>query len=153
MTADPRAELVDRIARAIYDAPNGLDGDQIADMLYTDERMPDTRDEALVATFDVCRQAARAAIAAMPRAEALAVAVAALEKVESKFVGPGPIARDALTRIAAIEAAAPPSGWVLVPREAPDATILVGANAAQIPTNDARICWRAMVAAALGEKL
>jgi hypothetical protein len=104
-------ENVDRIARAIYNAPNGLDGDQIADMLYTDDRMPDTREEALIATFDVCRQAARAAIAAMPRAEALAVAVAALEEIREGRVAVSLdfVQEFARLTLAAIEAAAPPS--------------------------------------------
>jgi hypothetical protein len=63
MTAEERA--IERAAQAIYDAPNGIDGDQIADMLYTDFRIagPSPAD-CRAQTMGVCRQAAKAAIAA-----------------------------------------------------------------------------------------
>lgn len=59
-------EMVERVARAIYDAPNGIDGDQVADMLIEDSRISsafpaENREQVLA----VCRQAARAAIAAL----------------------------------------------------------------------------------------
>lgn len=59
------SEMVERVARAIYDAENGIDGDQIADMLYDDIRIIGSVDECRAMTLAVCRMAARAAIAAM----------------------------------------------------------------------------------------
>ena len=59
-------EMVERVARAIYDAPNGIDGDQIADMLYEDGRISGkTAEECRAQVLAVCRMASRAAIAAM----------------------------------------------------------------------------------------
>jgi 3-oxoacyl-[acyl-carrier-protein] synthase III len=58
-------EMVERVARAIYDAENGIDGDQIADMLVEDFRIYGTADECREMTMEVCRQAARAALVAI----------------------------------------------------------------------------------------
>ena len=60
------SDMVERVARAIYDAPNGIDGDQLADMLVEDCRITGA-DPAACQTqvLDVCRHVARAAIAAM----------------------------------------------------------------------------------------
>ena len=48
---------------AIYDAPNGIDGDQLADMLIEDDRISGTTlEECIAQVREVCRMAARAAI-------------------------------------------------------------------------------------------
>lgn len=59
------SKIVEAVARAIYDAPNGIDGDQVSDMLYEDERITGANaEECRAQTMAVCRSAARAAIAA-----------------------------------------------------------------------------------------
>jgi hypothetical protein len=60
------AEMVDRVTQAIYDAPNGIDGDQLADMLLDNDRI--TGADAATCRAQVravCENAARAAIAAL----------------------------------------------------------------------------------------
>lgn len=60
------SEMIERVARAIYDAQNGIDGDQVGDMLYTDHRIDGPDAETCRAqVMRVCNYAARAAIAAM----------------------------------------------------------------------------------------
>lgn len=58
-------EMVERVARAIFDAENGLDGDRVGDMLYGDFRIDGPVENAREETMIVCRMAARAAIEAM----------------------------------------------------------------------------------------
>lgn len=60
-------EGVDRdvVAKAIYYAPNGIDGDAVGTMIYENERVECTRYTAKEATLAVCQQAARAAIDAL----------------------------------------------------------------------------------------
>lgn len=57
--------MAERVARAIFDAENGLDGDRIGDMLYEDFRIEGDKDEAIAQVMMVCRMAARAAISAV----------------------------------------------------------------------------------------
>lgn len=69
MTVDMEGGLTlclrEQIARAIYDAPNDIDGDQIADMLIEDFRIFGTPDECREMVLGVCRKAADAALAAI----------------------------------------------------------------------------------------
>jgi hypothetical protein len=56
---------IDQVAQAIYDAPNGIDGDQIADMLIDDDRITgETAEECRGQVFAVCQHAAVPAISA-----------------------------------------------------------------------------------------
>ena len=54
----------ERVARAIYDAPNGIDGDQLADMLIENDRIYGDAEVARQQVMRVCLHAADAAIAA-----------------------------------------------------------------------------------------
>ena len=57
------SEIVERVAQAIYDAPNGIDGDQLADMLLDDDRISGANvEECRRQILAVCRQVAIAAI-------------------------------------------------------------------------------------------
>lgn len=56
-------ELVEKVRDAIFNAENGIDGDQIGDMLHDDFRIPS--ENSVEATKMVCERAARAAIAVM----------------------------------------------------------------------------------------
>ena len=59
------SDLVEEVARSIYDADNDIDGDQVGDMLYENDRITDVSTEAAIEqTMRVCRSAARAAIKA-----------------------------------------------------------------------------------------
>ena len=65
-------DLREHIARAIYDAPNDIDSDQLADMLIEDFRISGTPDECREMVLGVCRKAADAALAAIePLLEAM----------------------------------------------------------------------------------
>lgn len=55
--------MVERVAKAIFDAENGLDGDCVGDMIYEDFRIDGPVDNAMKETMIVCTMAARAAIA------------------------------------------------------------------------------------------
>jgi len=58
-----------RLAQAIYDAPNGIDGDQLADMLLEDSRITGpTIGECREQILDVCQHVADAALAAIEAA-------------------------------------------------------------------------------------
>jgi hypothetical protein len=58
--------MVERVARAIFDAENGLDGDTIGTIIHGDFRvMVRDGDKGVGDTMRVCVAAARAAIAAM----------------------------------------------------------------------------------------
>ena len=60
------SEMLERAARAIFNAPNGIDGDPIGVMLFAGDPVgASTPDEAKERTLAVCRLAARAAIEAM----------------------------------------------------------------------------------------
>ncbi len=68
--------MIDRVAQAIYDAPNGIDGDQLADMILDDDRITGQSPvECRAQVLAVCQMAARAAIEAMrePTEEMLAI--------------------------------------------------------------------------------
>lgn len=63
---DDVPEMVERVARAIYDAENGIDGDTIAELISENDRIRVVGDDlGLPATMEVCRVIASAAIAAM----------------------------------------------------------------------------------------
>jgi hypothetical protein len=58
--------MSERIAQAIYDAPNGIDDDQLADMLIDDVRITGAdAAECQSQVMAVCMHAARAVLAAI----------------------------------------------------------------------------------------
>lgn len=64
-----RDELVEVMARAVFDAPNGLDGDSIATMICENVRVQVIDgDKGITDTMTVCRAAARAALEAAEQA-------------------------------------------------------------------------------------
>ncbi|GJD41329.1 hypothetical protein OICFNHDK_3812 [Methylobacterium bullatum] len=59
-------EMVERVARAIWDAENSVDGDTIGTMIHaSDVVQVHGDDKGIPAAMEVCRTIARAAIAAM----------------------------------------------------------------------------------------
>lgn len=68
------------VAQAIYDAPNGIDGDQVGDMLIEDFRIEgETPKDCVAMVEEICRHAADAAIAAL---EAAGYVVAPIEPTQ-----------------------------------------------------------------------
>lgn len=62
-------KLVEVMARAVYDAENGIDGDTIAEIIHENFRIEaDDGNKGIDNTMAVCRIAARAAIAAARKA-------------------------------------------------------------------------------------
>ena len=102
------ADIVEIMARAFFDADNGIDGDQIGDMIYEDRRINgDSVEQAIALTLDVIGCGMRAAAAALnaagyaivprePTEAMLQAAAPALKEVdayvaEMQLRGRGPI--------------------------------------------------------------